>query len=88
MKSNNLMQDNYRRINQISARCMRVIVVMLLLMFGYCCFVADIDKALLLIFYGISIIIALIPTLVINVLRFDSSPLTKHVVIVCTCICM
>lgn len=50
MKSNNLMNDNYRRINQISARCMRVVVVILLLMFGYCCFVADIDKALLLIF--------------------------------------
>lgn len=86
MKSNNLMKDNYIRINQISARCMRVIVVMLLLMFGYCCFVAEIDKALLLIFFGISIIIALIPTLVVNVFKFDSSPFTKHVVIVCTCI--
>lgn len=86
MKSNNLMQDNYRKINQISARCMRVIVFMLLLMFGYCFFVSEIDKTILIIFFGISIIIALIPTLVVNVLKIDNLPLTKHVVIMCTCL--
>lgn len=86
MKSNNLMQDNYRKINQISARCMRVIVFMLLLMFGYCFFVSEIDKTILIIFFGTSIIIALIPTLVVNVLKIDNSPLTKHVVIMCTCL--
>ncbi len=86
MKSNNLMQDNYRKINQISARCMRVIVFMLLLMFGYCFFVSEIDKTILIIFFGTCIIIALIPTLVVNVLKIDNSPLTKHVVIMCTCL--
>lgn len=86
MNSNNTMNDNYRRINQISAKCMRVIVLMLLIMFGYCYFTTDIDLALLVIFFASSVIIALIPTLVVNVFKFDSSPMTKHVVIVCICI--
>lgn len=80
------MNDNYRRINQISAKCMRVIVLMLLIMFGYCYFTTDIDLALLVIFFASSVIIALIPTLVVNVFKFDSSPITKHVVIICICI--
>ncbi len=86
MNSNNTMNDNYRRINQISAKCMRVIVLMLLIMFGYCYFTTDIDLALLVIFFASSVIIALIPTLVVNVFKFDSSPITKHVVIICICI--
>ncbi|MCM1272515.1 MAG: HD domain-containing protein [Clostridium sp.] len=86
MNSNKMMNDNYRRINQISARCMRVIVLMLLIMFGYCYFTTDIDLALLIIFFASSVIIALIPTLVVNVFKFDSSPATKHVVILCICI--
>ncbi len=80
------MQENYRRINQISARCMRVIVLILLIMFGYCYFTTHIDLALLIIFFASSIIIALIPSLVINVFKFDRSPATKHVVIVCICL--
>lgn len=86
MDSNKVMNDNYRRINQISARCMRVIVALLLIVFAYCYFVASIDKLLLVIFFAISIIIALIPTLIINILKFDNSPATKHIVIVCICL--
>lgn len=65
---------------------MRVIVVILVIAFGYCYFSTELDLALLVIFFAISVIIALVPTLVINVFKFDDSPITKHIVIVCICI--
>lgn len=65
---------------------MRVIVVILVIAFGYCYFTTELELSLLIIFFATSIIIALIPTLVINVFKFDDSPLTKHIVIVCICI--
>lgn len=86
MKQNNLMNENYIKINQISARCMRVIALVLLIAFGYCYFVTDIEFTLLIIFFGCAIFVALIPSLVINVLKFDKSPSTKHIVIICICI--
>lgn len=86
MEQNNLINENYKKINQISARCMRVIVVILVIAFGYCYFTTELELSLLIIFFATSIIIALIPTLVINVFKFDDSPLTKHIVIVCICI--
>lgn len=86
MEQNSLINDNYKKINQISARCMRVIVVILVIAFGYCYFSTELDLALLVIFFAISVIIALVPTLVINVFKFDDSPITKHIVIVCICI--
>ena len=39
-----LIQDNYSKVNQISARCMRVIVAILALAFVYCYFGTDMDE--------------------------------------------
>ncbi len=86
MNQNNLMNENYIKINQISARCMRVIAIVLLIAFGYCYFVTDLDITLMVIFFATAIFVALIPTLIINVFKFDKSPLTKHIVILCICI--
>ncbi len=86
MEKNKLAKDNYRQINQISARCLRIICLVLLVVFGYCYFLTDLDIYLMIIFFGSSIFVALIPTLIINVLKIDSSEGTKHVVIVCTCL--
>lgn len=86
MGKNKLAEDNYRQINQISARCLRIMCVVLLIVFGYCYFLTDLDFYLMVIFFGSSIFVALIPTLVINVLKFDSSEGTKHIVIVCVCL--
>ncbi len=60
--------------------------VVLLIIFAYCYFLTDIDFNLLVIFFGSSIFVALIPTLVINVFKIDSSEGTKHIVIVCVCL--
>ncbi len=86
MKQNNLINENYIKINQISARCMRVIALVLLIAFGYCYFTTDIDFTLLVIFFASAIFVALLPSLVINILKFDKSPITKHIVIICICI--
>lgn len=86
MEQKRILNDNYIKINQISARCMRVVVLLLLAVGIYCYFMTQIDELLLIIFFGSSIFCALIPTLLINILKFDHSPITKHIVIICTCI--
>ena len=78
-----LIQDNYSKVNQISARCMRVIVAILALAFVYCYFGTDMDESVLIVFFASAIFIALIPTLIINILKFDHAPVTKHIVIIC-----
>ena len=83
MKKNNVKRENYIKINQISARCMRVIALVLLLFFVYSYFNAAIDSTLLIALFATSIFVALIPTLVINVLKFDYSPVTKYIVLIC-----
>lgn len=85
MEQNNVIKENYRKINQISARCMRVVAFILLLFFAYCYFTIEIDTTLLMIFFATAIIVALIPTLVINVFKFDSSSSTKYIVLFCIC---
>ncbi len=83
MEQNKLIVDNYKKVNQISARCMRIIVALLVIAFAYCYYMTDIDAMLLVIFFASSVIIALIPTLSINVFKKDESPSTKYMVIIC-----
>lgn len=86
MKRESLIQDNYIKVNQISARCMRLIILILALAFGYCYFTTDLDDSILIIFFASAIFVALIPTLLINILKFDYAPITKHIVIICVCV--
>ncbi|MGN0389205.1 MAG: HD-GYP domain-containing protein [Wujia sp.] len=86
MKKESLIQDNYIKVNQISARCMRLIILILALAFGYCYFTTDLDDSILIIFFASAIFVALIPTLLINILKFDYAPITKHIVIICVCV--
>ncbi|MBR3833589.1 MAG: HD-GYP domain-containing protein [Lachnospiraceae bacterium] len=86
MGKNKLADDNYRQINQISARCLRIMCIVLLIVFGYCYFLTDLDFYLMVIFFGASIFIALIPTLVINVFKIDYLESTKYAVIICVCL--
>jgi HD-GYP domain-containing protein (c-di-GMP phosphodiesterase class II) len=86
MQKEKITRENYIKINQISARCMRVIALMLVVACAYCYLITDIDVLLLIIAFGSSIIISLLPSLIINVFKLDSSPGTKHFVIICICI--
>lgn len=85
MGKQNLIDVNYIKVNEISAKCMRIIGAFLLAVFGYCVVVTDIDVLLLIIFFSAAIIVSLIPTLVINVLKFNNSPITKYIVILSVC---
>lgn len=65
---------------------MRLIIILLVLAFGYCYLTTDFDVSLIVVSFSVTVFIALIPTLVINVFKVDSSPITKHIVILCTCV--
>lgn len=87
MKQKNAsIQDNYRRVNQISAKCMRLVCLVIVMASVYSYFIGNIETSILVIAMSLSLIVALVPTLVINVFKVDSSPATKYVVIVCTCL--
>ncbi len=86
MEQNKIKLENYKMVNRISARCMRILILFLLMSFGYCYLFTELDFYLMVIFFGVSIIIALIPTLVVNVFKYDDAPSTKIIVIVCICI--
>lgn len=86
MEQHKVIQENYVKINQISAKCMRIIAVVLAMAFVYCLVFSEIDKYILIIFFASCIFVALIPSLFINVFKFDHSNMTKYMVVICICI--
>lgn len=88
MKSDTILKDNYKKINQLSARCMKALIALMVLGFIYSFFVSNIDRALLVILFSVAVIVALIPILLISIFKWDYSRFTKHVVIICICIDM
>ncbi len=86
MGQDKIIKDNYTKINQISARCMRVICIVLLGFFLYCVNFSEIEFSILVVFFATSMFVAIIPTLLINVLKLDKQPVTKYIVITCICI--
>lgn len=88
MKSDRILKENYKKINQLSARCMKALIALMVLGFIYSYLVSSIDKALLVILFSVAIIVALIPILLINIFKWDDSRFTKHIVIICICIDM
>lgn len=86
MNSRSLINDNYAKINQIAARCMRIIAIVILAAYGYTVAFSGMDQALLTIVFGLAIFVAIIPTVLINIFKFDSASVTKYIVILCICI--
>lgn len=85
MNSRSLIYDNYQKINQIAARCMRIIAIVILAAYGYTVVFSGMDQALLTIVFGLAIFVAIIPTVLVNIFKFDASPFTKYIVILCIC---
>lgn len=86
MNQEKVIRDNYIKINQISAKCMRLICIVLLIGFFYCMKISKIEFPILVIFFGSSIFVAFIPTIIINILKFDGASATKYIVIFCVCV--
>ena len=77
------MRDNYRKINLIAARCMRIVAIILFLGMIYAIFAAKIDTVFTFAFFGGSILLALIPSVLINIMKIDTAAYIKFVVIIC-----
>ncbi len=76
------MQENYRKINLITAKCMRVIALILLGGFFYTFFMSEIDPVLQISFFGGAILVCFLPTIQINLLKKDTAPSAKIVVVI------
>ena len=79
-----LERDNLRRINLIAARSMRLIAVILVVAMLLCMYISDLDAKVLIIAFSSCVVAALIPTLLINVMKLD----TKHYVMVFVVSCV
>ena len=83
MQQEKMTRDNYRKINLIAAKCMRIIVLVLLIGMVFCLYASKVDSTLCIIFFSSAVLLALIPSVVINVMKKDEAAYTKYVVIIC-----
>ena len=80
------LKENYKRINHIAAKCLRILILFLAVAFVFSIFVASLDFIYIVLYFSLAIIFAIIPTIIISVLKFDTAPYIKHVVIFCSCV--
>lgn len=78
-----LERDNLRRINLIAAKSMRLIAVILVVAMLLCMYISDMDAKVLLIAFSSCVVVALIPSLIINVLKLDTKHYTMIIVVSC-----
>ena len=76
-----LRSRNTADINRVSARCLRVVVYFLILYYAYLMIIRDYNPWIISVSFGICIIVALIPAVLISVFKKESKGYTKHVVI-------
>lgn len=86
MKSNSLLKNNYEKINQMAARCMRIIAIVILAAYGYTIVFSGMDQALLTVIFCLAIFVAIIPTILVNVFKLDSLAMTKYIVVISICV--
>ncbi len=83
MQQDRQKQENYKKVNLIAAKCMRFVTIILIISMVYCMYTSKADKIICISFFGACILLALIPSLLINVLKLDTAAATKVVVILC-----
>ena len=76
-----LRSRNTADINRVSARCLRVVVYFLLVFYAYLLIIRDYNPAILSVSFGIAVIFALIPTILVSVFKQEEKKYTRHVVI-------
>ena len=79
-----LRSRNTADINRVSARCLRVVVYFLLLLYAYCLLIDNENAPILTVSFAICIVLALIPATIVSVFHMEGRFLTKHVMIICT----
>lgn len=84
MDKEQLKERDYSDINRISAKCMRIMIYFLIVFYAFFIFQGKFDILICSITFGICVLIALIPSIVVNVFKLDSHPVTKHIILVST----
>ncbi|MBR3539787.1 MAG: HD-GYP domain-containing protein [Eubacterium sp.] len=79
-----LRSRNTADINRVSARCLRVVVYFLLLLYAYILIRDKSDIPLLSVSFGICVVLALIPGIMVSIFHLEKNFITKHVIIICT----
>ena len=84
MDTKYMRSRNTADINRVSARCLRVVVYFLLLFYAYLLILKDYDIPIISISFGISVVLAMIPSLFVGLLKRESRKYTQHVILWCT----
>lgn len=81
MGSSHLLDDNYKKINHIASKCMRIFIVLIVVMWIYAFLSKDCNRVILTVSMAACLVISLIPTIVIDFCKIDKSGSTKVIVI-------
>ena len=84
MEKEKQLQENYSQINRISVKCMRIVIYLLLIYYVLLFFNKKYDIFILTITFSICIAVAIIPNIVVGLLKIDKSGATKYVILVST----
>ncbi len=84
MEKEKQLQENYSQINRISVKCMRIVIYLLLIYYVLLFFNNKYDIFILTITFVICIVVAIIPNIVVGLLKIDKSRATKYVILVST----
>jgi HD-GYP domain-containing protein (c-di-GMP phosphodiesterase class II) len=81
MGSKNLLNENYKTINHIASKCLRIFAGLMVIFWVFAFISNDCNRVILSITMGGCIVLTFIPTLIIDILKIDSTSMTKYTVI-------
>ncbi len=81
MESKRLLNDNYIKINHIASKCMRIFIALIVVLWGIGCFSGECNLFIFTIIMLACCILSLIPTFVIDILKYNKSKSIKNIVI-------
>lgn len=81
MGNSRLLDDNYKKINHIASKCMRIFIVLIAVMWIYAFISNDCNRIVLSVSMGGCLILSLTPTIIIDICKVDNSVSTKIIVI-------
>lgn len=86
MNEREFIKENYIKVNQISVKCIRIVILMLICATAFSYVALNIDRAVIILSFTFCAFFALIPTLLVNIFRLAAYNFTKHIIILSTVI--
>lgn len=81
MENKTFLNDNYIKINHISSRCMRIFAILIVVMWGLAFFTDKCDRSVLTLIMITCCLLALLPTFIIDFMKYNQSKSIKFVII-------